>query len=247
MRKLSFRDTGEEHNFWQNYTDLMSGFLIVFIITSLVAYGSYKVYVDLYHSKGITEANINDIVVNAELYKKISDFQKVSKELGEKSKYFKYNDEFKRFECNIDVQFEPNEAVIKEQYKADLIAAGRELESLVSTYQNMAENIAFKIIIDGRAANNLTSTLNGGKPWVKGDATWKEMEVRSYERARAVRDLWDSNGIFHVDTNHSNLDVIISGSGFGGTGRYKQQKGSSVDNEARNKTFIIQIIPYINF
>ena len=64
MSRISFREDGEEHNFWQNYTDLMSGFLIVFIITSLVAYGSYKVYVDLYHNKGITENNINDIVVN---------------------------------------------------------------------------------------------------------------------------------------------------------------------------------------
>ena len=71
MSRISFREDGEEHNFWQNYTDLMSGFLIVFIITSLVAYGSYKVYVDLYHNKGITENNINDIVVNAELYKKL--------------------------------------------------------------------------------------------------------------------------------------------------------------------------------
>ena len=73
MSRISFKEEGEEHNFWQNYTDLMSGFLIVFIITSLIAYGSYKVYVDLYHSKGITEGNINDIVVNAELYKKIKD------------------------------------------------------------------------------------------------------------------------------------------------------------------------------
>ena len=66
MSRLSFREEGEEHNFWQNYTDLMSGFLIVFIIASLVAYGSYKIYVDLYLDKGITECNINDIVVNAE-------------------------------------------------------------------------------------------------------------------------------------------------------------------------------------
>ena len=73
------------------------------------------------------------------------------------------------------------------------------------------------------------------------------MEVTSYERARAVRDLWESNGIFNADARHSNLDVIISGSGFGGTGRYTQKRGSNVDNEARNKTFIIQIIPYINF
>lgn len=247
MRRLNFRDNGEDHNFWQNYTDLMSGFLIVFIITSLMAYVGYKSFVDIFTVNSNGEVTVKDVIVNHKLYKKIREFQVVSKELGKKSKYFKYNDEFRRFECSIDVQFVSESAIIEDQYKSDLIAAGYELESLVSSYQSKADNIAFKIIIDGRAANNLSSAVNGGKPWKKGDAAWKTMEVRSYERARAVRDLWESNGIFNADSNHTNIDVIISGSGFGGSGRYKQQKGINVDNEARNKTFIIQIIPYINF
>ena len=28
MSKINFKEEGEQHNFWQNYTDLMSGFLI---------------------------------------------------------------------------------------------------------------------------------------------------------------------------------------------------------------------------
>ena len=32
----------EEHNFWMSYTDLMSGFLIVFIIISVVMYVNYQ-------------------------------------------------------------------------------------------------------------------------------------------------------------------------------------------------------------
>lgn len=247
MGRLKFRDNGEDHNFWQNYTDLMSGFLIVFIITSLIAYAGYKSFVDIFTLNSNGEVTVRDVIVNHKLYKKIREFQIVSKELGKKSKYFKYNDEFRRFECSIDVQFEPGQAIIQDQYKADLIAAGQELESFVSSFQHKSDNIAFKIIIDGRAANNLSVTVNGGKPWVKSDPTWKAMEVTSYERARAVRDLWEANNIFKTDADHSNLDVIISGSGFGGSGRYKQKSGSNVDNEARNKTFIIQIIPYINF
>lgn len=247
MGRLNFRDNGEDHNFWQNYTDLMSGFLIVFIITSLMAYVGYKSFVDIFTVNSNGEVTVRDVIVNHKLYKKIREFQVVSRELGKKSKYFKYNDEFKRFECSIDVQFEPGKAIIPDQYKKDLIAAGHELESLVSSYQAKADNIAFKIIIDGRAANNRSRAVNGGKPWKRSDPTWRIMEVTSYERARAVRDLWESNGIFNANTNHSNLDVIISGSGFGGSGRYVQQDNSTVDNEARNKTFIIQIIPYINF
>lgn len=38
MRQLFKKDKGEEHNFWMSYTDLLSGFLIVFIIIGVVAY-----------------------------------------------------------------------------------------------------------------------------------------------------------------------------------------------------------------
>lgn len=92
MRRIKFKDNGEEHNFWQNYTDLMSGFLIVFIIASLVAYNSYRGFVELYYGVGVTEANINDIVVNAKLYKQIKEFQEAQKQL--QSKYFAYSSKY---------------------------------------------------------------------------------------------------------------------------------------------------------
>ena len=38
MNKLFKKDSGEEHNFWMSYTDLMSGFLIVFIVVSAVLF-----------------------------------------------------------------------------------------------------------------------------------------------------------------------------------------------------------------
>ena len=38
MKSIFKKDRGEEHDFWMSYTDLMSGFLIVFIIASLVYY-----------------------------------------------------------------------------------------------------------------------------------------------------------------------------------------------------------------
>ena len=39
--KIFHKDSGEEHNFWMSYTDLMSGFLVVFIIISIVMYQQY--------------------------------------------------------------------------------------------------------------------------------------------------------------------------------------------------------------
>ena len=35
MKNIFKKNKGEEHDFWMSYTDLMSGFLIVFIIASL--------------------------------------------------------------------------------------------------------------------------------------------------------------------------------------------------------------------
>ena len=41
MKKLFKKDSGEEHNFWMSYTDLMSGFLVVFIILSAILFNHF--------------------------------------------------------------------------------------------------------------------------------------------------------------------------------------------------------------
>ena len=64
MGRFFLKDNGEEHNFWQNYTDLMSGFLIVFIITSLVAYVGYKSFVDIFTESSNGEVTVQDVIVN---------------------------------------------------------------------------------------------------------------------------------------------------------------------------------------
>lgn len=233
MSRLSFREEGEEHNFWQNYTDLMSGFLIVFIIASLVAYGSYKIYVDLYHEKGITEGNINDIVVNAELYQKIREFQDAQKSINRK--YFKYNEKFQRFECTVDVMFQPESPVIPNQCYNDLEAAGKEIEDIIEKFKE-STNVSFKVVIEGRAARSHDNP--------NPSTAQKAYAARlSYERARNLHLFWKSKGLLK-NIERQNGEVFISGSGFEGKGRYT---GYGVNGEDKNKTFIIQIIPYINY
>ena len=235
MGRLNFRSQGEEHNFWQNYTDLMSGFLIVFIIASLVAYSSYMRYVDLYHRAGVTEANIHDIYVNAELAKKIKEFQEAQKSLD--NQYFSYNEKYNRFECKIDVMFAPNDASLPAVNKAELIEAGRALEGILMKFSE-STNVAFKIIIEGRAARRHGIRLEDIPEWQK-----KLIEHLSYSRARNLYELWKQNQIMtHVED--LNGEVFISGSGLEGQGRYT---GYGENGEDRNKTFIIQIIPYIQY
>lgn len=232
MSRISFRDNGEEHNFWQNYTDLMSGFLIVFIIASLIAYSSYKVYVDLYHTQGITEANINDIVVNAELYKKIREFQDAQKTISQK--YFKYNDEYQRFECTVDVLFATDSPVIPSNYYTDLIEAGKEIEDIINKFK-ASVNVSFKVIIEGRAAQKHDTNPS--------EAQRAYAARLSFERARNLHLFWKNQGLLK-NIEKQNGEVFISGSGYEGKGRYK---GFGPNGEDKNKTFIIQIIPYITY
>lgn len=72
MRKLFNKDTGEEHNFWMSYTDLMSGFLVVFIILSVILFNHFTK-----ESKEVQEAKekYNELI---EKYNKaISDLQNI--------------------------------------------------------------------------------------------------------------------------------------------------------------------------
>ena len=218
MSRISFRDNGEEHNFWQNYTDLMSGLLIVFIIASLVTYT---------HFKGISDGNSDEIKVKVEQYKKIKAFLEAQKTITRK--YFRYNEEYQRFECTVGVMFKPKSADIPLACKPKLKEAGRVIDSIINEFSE-STNVSFKVVIEGRAAQPSHIT--------PGDKAYAAQ--LSYERARNLHLFWTDNGLL-TNIEKRNGEVIISGSGFDGKGRYS---GSDEDS---NKTVIIQIIPCITF
>ena len=58
MKYLLGKDVGEEHNFWMSYTDLMSGFLIVFIIAALVFYNQRNNYIEKISEEQIDSLSI---------------------------------------------------------------------------------------------------------------------------------------------------------------------------------------------
>lgn len=232
MSKLFFRKNGEEHNFWQNYTDLMSGLLIVFIIISFVEYSYFKDYAAVCHKMGVDEDNIEDVKVSVDMYKKINEFQKSLKDI--KGRYFNYNDKYRRFECTVSVQFMPDSCKIPEMKKRDLINAGKEIDSIVGRLKQY-ENISYKLVIDGRAAKSdtLKNPIQNHLMYV---------EKLGYNRALELFYLWRSNNVFsNIDSCDINDNILVTGSGYRGDGRYKYGK------EDRNKTFIIQIIPYIKY
>lgn len=190
--KIFGRASGEMHNFWQNYTDLMSGLMIIFLIAS-VGY-----------------------VVSKDDSRKIKAIISAQKELADNSKYFSYNENYNRFECTIDVNFiaysitrnEKESSVIPEQDRSELINAGRELRNFIDEQRAKYDGIDFEIIIDGRAQE-------GKKKRKISKSDLQTINELSYLRALSLYSLWEENKLF----NNKIDNIHAAGSGFGGVGR----------------------------
>lgn len=255
MSKLDFKNSNEEHNFWQNHTDLMSGFLIVFIIASLIAYKQYMEKKDDY-SKLIEmaggsrtgelsdlelEQRLKELVSNAELYKKVSAFDSIQRAL--ETEYYHYDAVNRRYECKVNVQFNRESSRIKPEYYSALDSAGQELVGILSQFpatNELGQNVGFKIVIDGRAAQPYNVKYPSQHDIEYADSL-------SYRRARNLYYLWRDSKIINQIENLGG-EVFISGSGYGGTHRHTTETDpTSRDPEALNKRFILEIIPFIKF
>jgi len=190
--KIFGRASGEMHNFWQNYTDLMSGLMIIFLIAS-VGY-----------------------VVSKDDSRKIKAIIGAQKELADRSEFFTYNEKYNRFECTIDVKF-PAYSEVHDLYRAsmipdnnrkDLINAGRELRNFIDKQKAKYDGIDFEIIIDGRAEE-------GKKKGIIRKSTLQKINELSYLRALSLYSLWEENKLF----NNKIDNIHAAGSGFGGVGR----------------------------
>lgn len=91
MKNIFKKNKGEEHDFWMSYTDLMSGFLIVFIIASLV-----------YHSQvSEIEKQLSGYSLK-ELLEMKRDYDKKMAQLAAKRGLLNINDSFKEVFDQID-------------------------------------------------------------------------------------------------------------------------------------------------
>jgi hypothetical protein len=226
MKPLFKKNKGEDYNFWMSYTDLMSGFLIIFIIGSLLAYKGYRDIFD-----GIGGGTPGEVKVKIEEYNEIKEIQSAMDSLN--STYYEYNKTFKRFECKKDIMFAPNSPTIPQNDYDDLVAAGNELVNILDKFYD-SKNVEFKIIIEGRAAQSHDHPMDSGNI---------DMKILSYQRALSLYALWQRNGIINK-MNTVNAEIVISGSGLEGKGRYH---GLGTQGEDKNKRFIIQIVPYLKF
>lgn len=190
--------------FWASYADLMTSLFFIMLVLFVLTIVMMK------RQSKATEAQL----------KKIVEIQNSVKELD--TRYFSYQEEYKRFTLKKQIQFDPAKSNIKDEYKDYLLEVGKNIEDLIVRLQKKYKNndIKYMIIIEGMASND----------------KYKYNDELSYLRALSLLKLWDSNKIY-FDPNFCELQV--AGSGTKGVGRYKGKE------ETKNQQFLIQIIPKI--
>lgn len=134
--------------------------------------------------------------------------------------YFEYRNEYKKHILKIQANFATDrftENDIDNSTKSKLEKAGYSIKDSISSITNRYSNIQYLLIIEGQASRDKASDTHNYE--------------LSYKRALTLKRIWDSIGVDFGD----NCEVIISGSGTGGTMRE--------DEEKLNQRFLIHLVP----
>lgn len=202
----------KESYFWTSYSDLMmSLFLVMLLLFVLTIAILHKKMVEMENERKATQEQLD----------KIKEIQDAVKELP--PEYFVPDLVNKRFSLRKSPQFHTQTAVFKNDAdKIYLIEVGKSIRSLINTLKTKYsdQDIKYIVLIEGMASKD----------------SYAHNYPLSYERALAVKELWEANGII---LDQSVCEVQIAGSGTGGIGRFPKEK------ESQNQRILIQIVPKI--
>jgi outer membrane protein OmpA-like peptidoglycan-associated protein len=154
--------------------------------------------------------------------KKIKEIQTAVQQLPEK--YFSYQDNYKRFKLNEEIEFGKGSDVINVNDISYLKDVGNSIQQLVDSLYNNEKfkdfDIKYQIVIEGMASKD----------------NYKYNFELSYKRALSLYRLWKANDIIF---DPKICEIQIAGSGTDGVREY------SGINEKKNQQFLIHIIPKI--
>ncbi len=200
----------KESFFWTSYADLMTSLFFVMLVLFVLT-------IALLHKK-IVEIN-NIVVETQEQLNKIKEIENATNNID--SAYFEYREKYKKHILKIEAQFETNEfaenQIINKQSISKLINAGYSIRDSINSITSKFPAIQYLLIIEGQAS--------------KDKAADKHNYELSYKRAYTLKKIWDNASI----NFGSNCEILISGSGTGGTMR------ESI--EGNNQRFLIHIVP----
>lgn len=202
--------------FWMSFADLMTSLFFVVLVLYVLTYVMLK-------------KEQNKLEIENEKLNQILQLEQQFKPL-QNDKDFIYLPDCKKYiskELSSIEIFEPNKSIILDKYKETTIKVGLKLESLLKNLNKANKDFSYLIIIEGNMANSWDRKYSKDNNY-----GYK----KSYERALAVYNLWNTN---NIDLRKYNSEILISGSGFNGLCRDK--------TEENNKRFSIQIIPKIEY
>lgn len=159
---------------------------------------------------------ISKQALKLEEFEKIEEIKKSLNNID--SAYFAYNPDYKKHILKIRVNFptgESNISYINSNTQQQLKQAGRAIKNQVAEITGTNPEIQYLLIIEGQASKD----------------NYAQNYELSYGRALALSRFWQNSGIDFG----KNCEVLISGSGTGGSMRDK--------NEKNNQRFLIHIIP----
>lgn len=219
----------KESFFWTSYSDLMTSMffiMLVLFILSLVIVRNKNA--ELRNSVIALEHQKDSLITTVEDQKRLLKIDEQFEPLKNSGK-FKYYEKSRKFVAKDLLGkeiFQPNSAVILDEYKEKTIDIGKTIEKFIRTLENKNSDFRYLLVIEGNVANSYDK-----KYPIDGEFGYK----LSYERALAVYNLWNNNGI---NLRKSNVEVLICGSGWNGIDRDTQ--------EDYNKRFSVQIIPKVS-
>lgn len=185
----------------------------LFIITLVLFVFSYRAL----------SAQRDRLKVSADNYRRLQEIDAAIKELAD-AEHFEYQSEFKRYVFKRQVQFARGDANIAPEYYGFLQETGEAMTRLVKRLREDPEKrgIRYLILIEGMSSKD----------------NYKDNFGLSYRRALALYTFWQQN---HISFDPEICEVVISGSGTEGIGRYGGAE------ELKNQRFLIQIIPKVAY
>jgi hypothetical protein len=201
--------------FWVSFSDLMTSLFFIMLVLFVLT----VVYLKMEQSK---------IIAEKEELQKIVQLEKQFRPL-QKDGDFYYLEACRKFVAKDLLGkeiFERNKTKILSEYVQPTLAVGKKLEQFLNNLEKNNPDFLYLLVIEGNMGNSYD---------MKFDEDDNFGYTKSYERALAVYNLWILN---NVNFRKSNVEVLISGSGFNGLCRE--------GNEENNKRFSIQIIPKVS-
>jgi len=201
----------KESFFWTSYSDLMTSMFFVMLVLFILT-------VALLHRKLVAIEGV--VKTTQEQLDKIEEIDNATNNINKQ--YFEYNIKYKKHILKIETRFDKDEfeenKIIPQRSIKDLILAGELIRDSIYSISSRFPRIQYLLIIEGQASID--------------NATEQHNYELSYKRANTLKKIWDKAKI----NFGSNCEILISGSGTGGT-----MRDSII--ESNNQRFLIHIVP----